>query len=254
MDLVARASGGHNLVARPQGRPTWQPPATAPAAHVVVWKRDLDKPLHTASRIGEYLPGGVFVFDFRPGESRNIELLLVSFSAAGIPSVTNLRDAVRVSLAYLISAETAAGIDEHVPVVTQPPIVSFAEGDESSWIVITPAPDANAATLGYGEIKVEKAGDPTVFRTWGLSVSKQERIPREAFACNARYRWWNRSGEDIYGDPDDPQPGWSAWSPPAGAPAMFDNAGLAPASEAVTNVDFDPEGSMAAIERGFIVE
>jgi hypothetical protein len=251
MDLILRPSGGRNIVLRPQARATWYPTATVDAHEVEVFWQELDADgmaLGAPLSLGLHAPDARVTISYNPvSPDRKVRVYARAFSASGVPDVAELRDATQATVLFERTTVAVGGIDEHVPTVTLAPTIAKAEGT-TDWIVITPAPSVFAATVKYGEIRVEKASDASVFEVWGLSVSKQERIPQKAFPCKISYRWWNQSGEDA-GNGE----GWSDWSPQADAPEEGNDSSLPAAGAAVTDVDFDPGGSMAGIERGVIV-
>lgn len=93
MDLIIKASGGRNIVIRPQGRDAFYPSTSLrPAALEVYWHYEDEAP--SAGRlIGRYLPGQTVRWPYTPVGDKNIVLRTISISAAGVRSPTSLRDA-----------------------------------------------------------------------------------------------------------------------------------------------------------------
>lgn len=111
MNLIIRASGAHNIVIRPQGRPAFYADATArPAAVEVYWRYEDESPL-AARLIGTFLPGQKVDWPYTPVGDKNVYLGTISISAAGTRSVRSLRDAVWTLVTF--QRETVA------PTVTQ---------------------------------------------------------------------------------------------------------------------------------------
>jgi hypothetical protein len=247
MDLVCKRSGGKNVVGRPQGRPAWYPTATAPVAQVeVYWKYDDEAPA-AARLIDVFGQGQLGSLHYNPTTDKNIQLATISISPSGTRSVRDLADAVWVTVLFARTATAVAGLDAHVPTVTIAPSVATAPGTLDQWLVFTPAPDANGATLTNGEIRVEKADDATVYEVWGIPVVAQWQIPKKAYACNIKYRWRNQSSEDSGNGR-----GWSSWSPNQSGAQSGSATPDPPASTVMPTFVFDPHDSLNGLSRGVI--
>ncbi len=244
MNIIARDSGGQNIVAREQALPRWYPPATAPAAWVDVWKHDPDKPLDSSVYVGRFRPDGDFSMEFNPVTDRNAELILISHSASGTPSVSNLRDGVRVSVLFERDTTSVVAFDLHVPVVTLAPMVAKAGENIDEWMIFTPTPDENSA-LTSCEIKVEKTDDPSVFEVWPVPIAPHHRIPQKAYPCNISYRYRNQADEDTGGGR-----GWSVWSPTASAAEA--GAELAPVADVLGDFTYDENDTLRWSKRDII--
>lgn len=248
MDLIAKDSGGHNLVAREQAEPHWYPAATAPAARVQVWKRNADQPPSAAVYVGTFEPGARVEIDFNPAFDRNVLLGTISLSADGTPSVTRLEDAVWAELIFERTSAPVGGIDAHVPTVTAAPTVAKAEAVDE-WVVFTPAPDAYGATLTDGEIKVEKVDDASAYEVLPVPVSPHHRLAQKPYPCVISYRWRNQSSEDAGNGR-----GWSDWSPGAGGAEIGAPVPPPPVGGVLSTFTYDPNDSRAGIEVGVIAE
>lgn len=95
MNLIARKSGGANIVGRPQARLAWYPSATAPAAQVAVYWLELNKPVSAARLIGTFAPGQEGSALYNPATDQDVWLFTISYSASGTPSHSSLADAFR---------------------------------------------------------------------------------------------------------------------------------------------------------------
>lgn len=106
MDLIVKASGGQNIIARPQGRPAFYAASSLRPAIVEVYWRYADEPAPAARLVGRYLPGQEVSLPFTPVADKNVILSTVSVSAAGVRSVRDLRDAAERLVVF--QRETAA--------------------------------------------------------------------------------------------------------------------------------------------------
>jgi hypothetical protein len=91
--LLIRASGGNNLVIRPQGRDAFYPSTSLKPAVIEVYWHWEDEPPSGARLIGRYLPGQTVQWPYNPVGDKNVVLRAVSISAAGVRSPRELRDA-----------------------------------------------------------------------------------------------------------------------------------------------------------------
>lgn len=95
-DLTAKKCRGINLQARDAAATRWYPTATEPAIRVELWMHDADKPAEFAyaTLVAVAAPGQLRVpVDFNPAQDRPKILRVISYSAAGVPSVRYLSDA-----------------------------------------------------------------------------------------------------------------------------------------------------------------
>ena len=251
MNIVARRSGGQNVIGRPQARPNWYRPAGAPAARAQVWKRNADQAPSAAVLVGVFELGKEYSFDFNPVADRNVLLGVNPLAADGTPSFSRPEDFVWAELVVSRDHAAAAGLDDDVPTVTLAPTV--AKSDVSDvLIVLTPAPDAYGATLTDCEIRVEKADDATVFTVWPEAPGPTHRIDQTAYPAKVSYRYRNQADED---GPDGGR-GWSAWSPKTDAAEIGAAVPPPPASGAggaLETFEPDPEDSRAGIRREIVV-
>src|SRR3954470_22857717 len=112
MDLVAKASGGANIVARPQARANWYPTATLRPAQVAVYWRYVGEPPAAARLVGLYAPGQEVSFPYNPVQDRNVILSTISIAANGNRSAREIADAHEETLVF--QRETAAPTFEQV--------------------------------------------------------------------------------------------------------------------------------------------
>jgi hypothetical protein len=237
MDIVARRSGGHNVVGRPQARAAWQPAATAPAAAVKIFRRNADQPAGAVTLIGTLAPGGEIEIDFNPLTDRNVLFGTVSLSPSNTPSAARPEDGVWATLLFdrgVAASPASDSIDDDVPAVTAAPTVTKSDTSDD-WTVFVPLPDAKGYSVYAGELEVRKASDDTLLRTIPFGNEVTLYVPMYDFDCKARYRRRNRyreSGSD----------GWSAWSPYANAYGLSSSASGSgnPPESGLASFDADP--------------
>lgn len=250
MQIILKQSNGHNIVLRPQSRPRRYQEPTAQAASVELLMHRKDQPASTATLVGVFAPGQKQIpVPFNPVTDKTLIFRTVSISASGVRSVSNLEDAPARDLDFQRASTSVAGIDAHVPTVTLPPSVAATGEGLQLWIVVTPAPDADGATLMHGEVRVEKADNTTVFTDWGVAVAKQHLILQPPYDCKISYRWQNQSEEDA-GDGR----GWSAWSPQVDAPGSSASVQPASAADVLPTVTFDAHDSLKGIGKEVIAQ
>lgn len=220
----------------------YYPPATVGAAWVEVWVRNKDRGVDAAVKVGVFKPGSDVDFNVGALGSRDLLVTAIPFSAAGVPSVSDLNHADWHELNFTPSAATAAGFDEHVPEVSEAPTVTKSDNADE-WIVFTPAPDAYGATLTGCDVYVEKASDATVFEVWPMGVAYNHRIDQKTYACRIRYRWHSQSPEDA-GDGR----GVSAWSPYSNAAEIGAGSPDPSPSTILPSFDPDPHDARAGVQ------
>jgi hypothetical protein len=99
-DLVARNSGGLQLVGRPQARPAWYPTDRVRPVRVEVWWRYDGEVAAAARLIGIYRPGQQVKVPLTPLVDRDLIFSVVTISSDGLRSVRELFDAHEVPLVY----------------------------------------------------------------------------------------------------------------------------------------------------------
>jgi hypothetical protein len=117
MDLLAKSSGGANIVARPYAEPRFYPAGTAPVAYCQVWWRFASQPPSQAQLFGVFVPGQTVSFPYNPDVDQNITFSIINFTADGVPDVSNLEDAYSFTVLY--QRETAAPTVSQVGAATQ---------------------------------------------------------------------------------------------------------------------------------------
>jgi hypothetical protein len=236
MDLIAKDSGGHNVVAREGAAPHWYPPEAAPAVVVDVWRKNIDQPYEEATHVGSFPPGASVEFDFTPLADRNLQLAAISRSAHGTPSVSRLSDAVWATLLFDRGdggQPASDSVDDAVPVVTQAPTVTKSDSSDD-WAVFMPDADAKGYSVYAGEVEVQRASNNVLLRTIPFRTEVVIYVPCWAFDCKLRYR---RRNQYRLGGSD----GWSAWSPWADAFGLASETGGAnPVESAQVSFDSDP--------------
>ncbi|MGH9873395.1 MAG: hypothetical protein ACRD9S_13160 [Pyrinomonadaceae bacterium] len=106
MNLVAKRSGGFNLIMRPQARRPWYPADRARPVQAEVWWRYEGQPAAAAQLIGAFAPGQQVSYPFNPLVDRNVILSTITVSSRGIRSVRDIADAPELLLVF--QRETAA--------------------------------------------------------------------------------------------------------------------------------------------------
>jgi hypothetical protein len=93
VNIIIRASGGRNIVLRPQARAAFYASTSLMPAAVEIYWHWQDEPPSAGRLIGRYLPGQTVQWPYNPTTDRNIVLRTISISAAGVRSPRDLRDA-----------------------------------------------------------------------------------------------------------------------------------------------------------------
>lgn len=93
MTLQDQAGGGAVLLLRDASMPYYTPPASVPAARVVLYARDKGKGVDAAFILAEGKPGGEFSIPYAALTGRTLETATVSYSSSGTPSIPNLEHA-----------------------------------------------------------------------------------------------------------------------------------------------------------------
>jgi hypothetical protein len=114
MTLIARNSGGNNLVGRIQANRPWYPTNRVRPVRVEVWWRYAGEVAAAARYLGTYSPGQEISFPFNPVVDRDLIFSTVTISPNGIRSVRELADAHEVLLTY-----TRAGAQLEQPIDQQ---------------------------------------------------------------------------------------------------------------------------------------
>lgn len=248
MDLIARDSGGTNLVVREQAAPRYQSAATAPAASVELHVHHSDRPASTSTLVGVFAPGQQRIpVTFNPVTDKDLVFRTISISPSGTRSVSNLEDAPARGLNFQRSSSAVLGVDPHVPAVTK--AASIAQAGEAQVYVFLPAPDDYASTLTDGEIRLVKADDPNVSIVWQVPVTPSWLLPQPGFPTNISYRWRNQSAEDADGGR-----GWSAWSPATPLVEAGSSTPALPPTDVLSTFEYDPNDSRAARTKGVIAQ
>lgn len=106
MNLVAKNSGGNNIVGRPQALRPWYPAERSRPTQAEVWWRYEGEVAAAARYLGTFKPGQDVIVPLNPLVDRNIILSTISISASGLRSVREIADAPETLLTY--QRETAA--------------------------------------------------------------------------------------------------------------------------------------------------
>lgn len=139
--LLEDQPGGISLVPRDQDEPPYYPAATVGAARVEIWTRPKTQGVDAAVKAGEFKPGSNFDLSGIAGLSaQDILFATVSYSAANVPSVSDLNHAEWQELNYTptiavpeISVETAVEVaGEQVIGPREPAVAHVAAGTGSA--------------------------------------------------------------------------------------------------------------------------
>jgi hypothetical protein len=109
MDLIAKNSGGLQLVGRPQARPAWYPTDRVRPVRVEVWWRYVDEVAAAARLVGVYAPGQSVQLPLNPVVDRDLIFSTVTISSDGLRSVRELGDATEQTIAYARDPVAAGG-------------------------------------------------------------------------------------------------------------------------------------------------
>lgn len=132
MDLILKASAGHNIVVRPQGRDAFYPEGTVDAARVEAWWHYKNEPVTAARLIGTFGPGQQVSWPYNPVGDKDIVLRTISISAAGVRSHRDLRDAPAKTIVF--QRETEAPTVEQVGESTYT-LITLAIGNYSQFAI-----------------------------------------------------------------------------------------------------------------------
>jgi hypothetical protein len=105
LNLIARNSGGLQVVGRPQARPAWYPPDRVRPVRVQVWWRYAGEVAAAARLIGVFAPGQTVAVPLNPMVDRNLIFSTVSISSDGLRSARELADAHEQTLVYVRERE-----------------------------------------------------------------------------------------------------------------------------------------------------
>ena len=238
MNIIARRSGGRNIIARPQALPDWQPEASVNPVEVEIHYRELNADGSFAGvpiLVGRFAPGAEIRLPYTPLSDKKLTVYKNEISADGTRRYSSLKDAEVAGLLIDRSMVAPAldSVDEHVPLVTVAPTVTKSDNSDD-WIIFFPKPDDYGYTLTAAEVRVVRASDDFEVTKRSGWLEQTLRIPQPAFDCQISYRWQNNSIEDA-GDGR----GWSAWSPETLAAGLGSATPIQPEAD-VTEFDADP--------------
>jgi hypothetical protein len=108
MNVVAKASGGLNVVGRPQARAAWYPSERVSPVQVEVYWRFEDEPAAASRLIGVFAPGQTATVPYNPLADRNVILSTISIAADGTRSARSIADAHQELVVF--QRETAAPV------------------------------------------------------------------------------------------------------------------------------------------------
>lgn len=99
-DVLARNSGGVQVIGRPMARPAWYPVERVRPVRVEVWWRYDGEVAAAARLIGIYAPGQVVQAPLNPMVDRDLIFSTVTVSSDGLRSVRELADAHEIRMPY----------------------------------------------------------------------------------------------------------------------------------------------------------
>lgn len=110
MDLILKASGGQNVVLRPQARPAWYAPATVDAHEVELFKQEIDPGrggyYGLPVSLGRFPAEGTAVIPHTPDSDRDLIIYAMPISATGAAGYASVREATQAYVPF--RRETAA--------------------------------------------------------------------------------------------------------------------------------------------------
>jgi hypothetical protein len=246
--------GGVAGVLRDSNIAPYYPPATVGAARVQVWVRSKGVGVDAAIMVGVYKPGADVEFGVDSVGARDLLVAAVPVSGTNTPGISDLNHAEWLELNYEPQTGTAAGLDEHVPDVTTPPVVTKS-GSGDFWWVFTQLPP-NSSTLTDINVRVRKADDLSPVAVWPFGPTASHLVEMTAFDAVIDWQARNQSPEDV-----GQGRGWSDWSPAAAAPgigSIASGAAALPPPAGPTGVltdgtfEADPDDNRAPIEKGVL--
>jgi hypothetical protein len=93
MDIVARASGGKNIIARPMARAAWYPDATVQPSQIEVYWRYSNESPAAGRKVGTFNPGAAISIPYNPAIDQDVMIGTISIAPNGVRSVRELADA-----------------------------------------------------------------------------------------------------------------------------------------------------------------
>jgi hypothetical protein len=108
MNLIARTSGGRNILARPQARAAWYPAASVHPSQVEVYWRYDNEPPAAGRKVGVFSPTQQVSIPYNPLVDRNVLVGTISIAPDGTRSARELADAHWEALTF--QRETAAPV------------------------------------------------------------------------------------------------------------------------------------------------
>jgi hypothetical protein len=119
MDIIARDSGGVNIVAREMAVTRYYAPATTEAATVEVYWRviNADGTVGAWNLLGTFAPGAKISTTYNPDIDQNVQFGTKSYSSYGVPDVITLDDALTETLLHQRETE-APVIGQNSPATT----------------------------------------------------------------------------------------------------------------------------------------
>ena len=159
MNLVAKHSGGTNLVGRPQARAAWYPTDRSRPAQVEVWWRYEGEVAAAARLLGTFRPGQQIEVPFNPLVDRNVILSTVTISANGLRSVREMADASETLVTF--QRESAAPTVAQIGAATHTLIQLAIDGFSTLAIKrkVRVADDSAMTTNLHEEITEVSPGD-----------------------------------------------------------------------------------------------
>jgi hypothetical protein len=131
VDLVARNSGGYQLVGRPQARRPWYPSNRVRPVRVEIWRRYDDEVAAAAVYLGTFAPGQTVKLNYDTNVARTMIFSIVTISPNNVRSVRELADALEVAHLFDPAAMRAAPgplAPTPAPFPTRPTGIRFKRG------------------------------------------------------------------------------------------------------------------------------
>lgn len=104
MDIIAKQSGGQNVVGRPQARAPWYPAATVDAHEVELHAQEVDPAtgafIGPPRSLGRFPAVGRVVIPHTPDSDRNVVFYAVPYAADNTPGVSDVRHAFQTTAIF----------------------------------------------------------------------------------------------------------------------------------------------------------
>ncbi|HEX3560358.1 MAG TPA: hypothetical protein VHU19_14215, partial [Pyrinomonadaceae bacterium] len=104
MDVIARRSGGQNIVGRPQARPAWYAPASVDAHEVELFTQEIDPTtgafIGTPKPFGRFPAVGTVAIPHNPDSDRDVVIYAMPYSGSSTPGFSEIAHATQATALF----------------------------------------------------------------------------------------------------------------------------------------------------------